>query len=352
MTAKQVRDMCWEVLPRATYLISRYQTFEHLYADDSDLGKGKHLLQQVLGELYTLILQYQTTMVIYLHSRVERFKTSFRQAADSKLGSVWKDVRDKESQLAGLQSLADREITNPNFQKVLQGIGSLDETTDKTWDEVQDISRIVKESQRDAVLDWVSNILYEGPHASPQKTAMAGTGQWLLKHSSYIGWRDSDVSTSFWLNGLMGSGKSCLCHVVIEDLKENINSRSGQQLAYFYINGAEARTHRTLPGDYTTTMLRCLLKQLADLGSREKLYEGVVQAYEQLIGRRHLSKDESVSLISRFVKDFQETTIVIDGLDECTEESQAELIECLYNLLETSKALMSVLKVFIASRPE
>ena len=147
----------------------------------------------------------------------------------------------------------------------------------------------------------------------------------------------------------MGSGKSCLSHVVIEDVKKNINSSSRKQLAYFYINGTEART---TPGDYTTTILRCLLKQLADLGSGEKLYEGVVQAYEKQTGRPHLSKDESVQLISRCIHDFQDTTIVIDGLDECTEESQAELTECLYDLLESSKASRRVLKIFIASRPE
>ena len=155
--------MCWEVLPRATYLISRYQTFEHLYADDAGLGRSKDLLQQALGELYTLILQYQMTMVIYIHSRIERFKTSFGQASDSKLGTTWTNIRDKESDLSGLQSLADRELTNRSFQRVLQEIRLLDETLDKTWDEVLNISCIVQGSQRNEILGWVSHVLYEEP---------------------------------------------------------------------------------------------------------------------------------------------------------------------------------------------
>ena len=79
--------MCWEVLPRATYLISGYQTLDELYVDDQGLEKSRLLLEQELSQLYTLVLEYQVIMVIYLSSRIQRLIASFFTASDSPLQS-------------------------------------------------------------------------------------------------------------------------------------------------------------------------------------------------------------------------------------------------------------------------
>lgn len=87
-TAKEKRQMCWEVVPRATYLISRYQTLDELYTSDPDLQQSRALLEDHLIALYTLILRYQITMVIYMSSRSMRFKESFGKASTSRIQVV------------------------------------------------------------------------------------------------------------------------------------------------------------------------------------------------------------------------------------------------------------------------
>ena len=56
---------------------------------------------------------------------------------------------------------------------------------------------------------------------------MAQTGQWLLNHWQYTNWHLGPASLNFWLCGFMGSGKSCLSHAVIDDLKGKVDSKLG-----------------------------------------------------------------------------------------------------------------------------
>ena len=151
-TAKEMRAMCWEVPPRATYLISRYQTFKGLYTSDPGLQQSRELLEQNLVDLYTLILNYQMAMVIHLKTRSQRIKTSFGQASNSPLQMTWESIKDKEATVAGLQALADRETDNAKFRKIIEASAELQGTLDKTWDEVQEISRYVDEQQRRDIL--------------------------------------------------------------------------------------------------------------------------------------------------------------------------------------------------------
>ena len=55
-------------------------------------------------------------------------------------------IKDQETSISGLQTLADREINNDNFRELLDTSSELKDTLDKTWDEVQSISQTVNEN--------------------------------------------------------------------------------------------------------------------------------------------------------------------------------------------------------------
>ena len=173
---------------------------------------------------------------------------------------------------------------------------------------------------------------------------MADTGKWLLDQDSFQDWYWDGRSSSFWLHGLMGSGKSCLSHVVIDKLMSVIDMKNGEQLAYYYIDGNEDREN----DDYTTNILRCLLKQLADPGFEGKVMEAVFDAYKNHVEKSHLTEDESVELIRAIVDGNNTTFLVIDGLDECDAPAQESLMYHLSELFTDTKGL---LKVFFTSRP-
>ena len=343
-TAKEVRNMCWEVLPRATYLISRYQTLELLYVSDDGLQQSRSLLEQAQIELFVLILEYQMTVVIFLNTRLQRIKTSFGKASESKLSTIWVSIKDKEASLSGLQALADREIDNKKFLQVFDSSADLKSTLDQTWDEVQGISQVVDDMQRERILDWISDIKYENAHNEERRIAIANTGHWLLNHDAFLNWLSCAESSSFWLSGFMGSGKSCLAHVVIEHIRATAEPNNGQHLAYFYIDGNEARG----ASDYISRILRCLLKQLADSGPRTKLATAITQAYQQHVGKSDLTEIQCMELLQQILDDNNTTFLILDGLDECDIHGQRRLMPCLFHLLSSSK---SKLKIFFSNRP-
>ena len=346
-TAKEVREMCWEVVPRVIYLISRYQTLEELYIDDDRIHKTKNMLEEALTELYTLILSYQVSMVIYLSSRWKRIKTSFGKASDSQLQTIWMQIKSKEESLPGLQTLADREIGNETFQQLLASSAQLRDVLGQTWAEVQGITHMVNEQQRRNVLEWISDVKYETAHTEDRRTALVNTGQWLLQHEDYGAWRSELDPSCLWLSGFMGSGKSCLSHVVIEDMTKDTDPVSGRQLAYYYIDGNEALRDP----NYATRILHCLLKQLADLGPGEGLMKEIVEQYEIRASKSGLNLVKTMEMLQYIIERNRSTVLIIDGLDECDKGIQNQLIKNILFLYRNCEQTGSSLKVFFASRP-
>lgn len=72
---------------------------------------------------------------------------------------------------------------------------------------------ILKDNEREKILDWVSQIPYVQHYQATQKKALRGTGQWLFSHPSFLQWKQTSSSEILWLHGMSGSGKSTLLYV-------------------------------------------------------------------------------------------------------------------------------------------
>ena len=142
----------------------------------------------------------------------------------------------------------------------------------------------------------------------------------------------------------MGSGKSCLSHVVIDDLSNSLHPNCGQRLAYFYINGVEARAI----SDYATRVLRCLVRQLVDSGPRSEILTAVQKAYEAEAGKADLDEKETIDLLHRVVEALKTSFLVIDGLDECPRKGQRRLVAALSRVQNVAAGNM---ELFWSSRP-
>jgi ankyrin repeat protein len=209
----------------------------------------------------------------------------------------------------------------------------------------ESISQIVENSLRDQILEWVSPIKYESAHNKIEKTAMSGTGQWLLQHDRYIAWRHSTTSSTLWLHGSMGSGKSCLAHVVINDIRTAINTTKGDWLVFFYCDGSDAEGAGQLTK--TGNILRSFVKQFSNPGKAQRVMNAVVKSYNDNHHSADLTEQQSLDLILNMVCDSVSTIFIIDGLDECPSNVQRGLVSFITEVL--AKAT-SVMKIFISSR--
>ena len=207
------------------------------------------------------------------------------------------------------------------------------------------ISQILEKHEREEILQWISEFDYKKAHTDDLRkgATLYKTGNWLLEHSHYQDWRFNNQPFVLWLHGFMGSGKTCLAHLVIEHIKSSIQHELGQQLAYFYTDGSEASRDTSL----ATTILRCLLEQLADLGSKTKLTKAVVNAHTENVTRGRLTEAESITPIQQFLNESSTTFIVLDGLDECNEKLFSNLMDSMTQLYENSEGRV---RFFFCSR--
>jgi ankyrin repeat domain-containing protein 50 len=145
---------------------------------------------------------------------------------------------------------------------------------------------------------------------------------------------------------LAGAGKTKLSTTVVDDrlrfVKEN---KSNEAVAYFYCD--RNRRDRQNP----LNVLRSFVRQLSISRDGERLVSFVYDAY--LRHRRDgfaeddIRYEESTSLLLRLLESSSQTTLVLDGLDECDTDTRSSLIEALDKLIEKSSKLV---KIFIASR--
>jgi len=119
------------------------------------------------------------------------------------------------------------------------------------------------------------------------------------------------------------------------------------KVAFFYCKRDEAdRRDRE-------QILLSLIKQLAsppnDLEGRicVEAWDAYYKEQKDPSSRRHLSFDSSVTLLGHLVECFDHAAIVLDALDECSEEVRGHLIQSLLSLMGKAKC---PLKVFISSR--
>jgi hypothetical protein len=157
---------------------------------------------------------------------------------------------------------------------------------------LESISQIVENTLFHEILKWVSPLKYEDAHNSTEKTALSGIGQWLLQHDKYVSWWNSTIPSTLWLHGFMGSGKSCLAHVVIEDIRTTTDIRKGDRYVFVYCDGTDSKSTCN-----TGNILRSFVKQLANSGNGRRLMRGIVETYNVMHHRADMNEQQSLDLI-------------------------------------------------------
>ncbi|KAK8208092.1 hypothetical protein IWZ01DRAFT_454504 [Phyllosticta capitalensis] len=248
-------------------------------------------------------------------------------------------------QLVGLvaPTNVERERTiNETMVKTMNTTNSF-----KGLDEIQsDIQRMLAENDVDKRIAWLSAPNPTENHEFASHKRHSGTGRWLLQRSEYLKWKSCRNSNSFlWLRGKLGSGKTILSSMIIEDLKmENTQSMEnipGKPL-YFYFDFANTRKQSLKDA------LRSLINQLCNMGIDPRKY--ILQS------DLHTKEPTIQSLLRIFhamVEKIGEVWIVLDALDECAtrhDYSSGELLPWVEQLMVSQKACN--IHLLVTSRPE
>lgn len=193
------------------------------------------------------------------------------------------------------------------------------------------------EKDNEKVLDWLSRTTHRAQHNDIIRRRQEGTGVWFLSSHQFIEWLSGPPRTLF-CPGIPGAGKSMLASLTIQSLLKDQN-REGFVVCFVYCN-YERGNEQSADG-----LLSVLLRQLA---SGFGVFPPCVTRLHKLCKeeRRIPTQEELVKTIAGCANAGDKAFLVIDALDECSEDTRRQLLAVFKRVQKDSP-----LRCLFTSRP-
>lgn len=217
----------------------------------------------------------------------------------------------------------------------------VNEKVSKIEEGVSKITQKQRESERTAVLEWISPDDYGRQQADYLKRWQRGTGQWLLESDEFKNWLAGRGQTLFrW--GMPGAGKTTLTSIVVDHISRQ---EPAAIVAYVYCN-FQHQDHQSVED-----LMSAVLKQLCL--SLPVLPDCVLDLHEKCT--RHARVPATVDEISACLASVvasdshRQVFVVVDALDEClsADGRRRDFMTRLFQLRDQHGV-----NLFVTSRPE
>ena len=333
-------------------VIARYSEVEMIYLRESDVTL-KNDFEKCLIELYTSILIYQISTACHCkRSTFTRFLRALPKMDD--WDAMLRNVRVKDAACKAFTQIFDsreRRLTDTKLQNILS---QQDEKMETALKMLRNGAKDREWEENLKILRWISEYIPGRDHHSilvdnKLGTDYAGSGQWLFDHPKYVEWAASEdtESSSFWLCGSVGTGKTSIVSRVIESHLRNLDTEKNCQVAYFYCSRGEGRCLD--PSTQPRLVLSSLIRQMSWSPEGPYLSGPIQHVYDKWRGDRpetaDFSLDECSDLLQELIAQRLRTIIIVDAIDECAEPYT--ILRCLHGLIHNATDL---LKLFVSSR--
>ena len=196
--------------------------------------------------------------------------------------------------------------------------------------------------QREQILAWLSGVDPSINHSAAQKKRASGTCEWLIRSKRFEAFTQG-TNQLMWMHGIPGAGKTVLTASVIDHL--TAGSLPGEWgVIYFYF-------------DFTDTAKQTCLQFLKSLvwqvcSSLDQIPKYLLDAHTACKGATP-DTEQLTSLLRQLLETMPSTFIVVDALDECSEDDEnSERTGVLEALKEIKSSTKGTFNIFVASRPE
>ncbi|KKO97557.1 hypothetical protein THAR02_10340 [Trichoderma harzianum] len=309
---------------------------EQFKAISDDVRGFSIILQDIEANYAELSLEqsqeYQSVVASCNHLLVQLKKTLDNYAGVAEAGKtdkkttikrIWKrlkwepdDIRDIRTQIsvkiATLKSLND-QVTNHNIAKLV---------------------RHQEDTEREATLKWISDINYVAQQNDIFLRCQIGSRKWLFESEIYLEWCKRKDSLLF-CPGNAGTGKTFTTAMVIETLR--LANDAETLTTYMYCS---YQNHTQTIEKLLCSLLRVALEE-ADCEA-----DGTVSTCRQLrLSNKAISRQNCLGLLQNLFSRFARVNLIVDALDELTNEVRRPLI---YDLLKLHKN--GIVSLLVTSR--
>ncbi|PPQ84972.1 hypothetical protein CVT26_008089 [Gymnopilus dilepis] len=183
------------------------------------------------------------------------------------------------------------------------------------------------------VADWLTPINFRTIQSDTFLKHTPGTGQWFLESQDFSKWISGE-QRSLSVLGIPGAGKTILSSIVISHLELYISKNVKAALAYAYFRHNDSYS--------LSDILAAMIKQLIEGHHIAYAYlEGIYDDYKKKAVRPPV--DDLARILRGLIERLGKVYIVVDALDEASEDCRSEFLRVLSNLsislLTTSRPL-------------
>ena len=338
-------------LAQVSPIVARYTEVEVMYIQEKNSRLEKEFENSIL-DLYVKILKYQVAAACHCKSSTfQRFLRALPKLDDWK--GMIEGIKERDTVCREMTRVFDSQDQRlANFK-----LHSLAEKNDEMMHTfLQTLQGIAKEQkiENTRIPGWICRHVAGRDHQSilvqgKMGTEYAASGQWLTKDLKFKTWvsTKSEQSSSLWVCGPVGCGKSSLVSRVIEWHLERLSSNQLTQVAYKYCSRTKGESQD--PGTTPEMVMASVVSQLLWSPDGSGIVKRISDLYTSWKYERpdeaRLSLAESANILCEIIKPWSQTTIIIDALDECSQP---------YPLLRTLKRVVTDsagrVKLFVSSR--
>lgn len=189
------------------------------------------------------------------------------------------------------------------------------------------------------------NYYEDGKNLNPER--VPNTCEWFFGDDKFHQWRDNNVKSLLWVSAGPGCGKSVLSRALVDEKRLTLDPENSDVCYFFFKDGDKKRMH-------ANNALCAILHQLFIQPRNKNLIKNALPSYENFPGDLSERTEELWRILVQCAESEEARLIVcvLDGLDECDEESQQHLLDLLeQHYLEGIQNRPTNLKFLITSRP-
>ncbi|KAI1131691.1 hypothetical protein F5Y10DRAFT_43780 [Nemania abortiva] len=283
-------------------------------------------LQKLMSEYLITLVSFCTRIVIFAQS------SCLSQVANSLFVSFDKEFNECETELQRWSSLIEKRVTilMSQFQQDTAGILA---HASRTFDIIAS-----SDSKKRAKLllkrkGGILGILCPNQHEYDlawRRQRKKGTPEWIFADDTYQQWKASNTSTTLWISGKLGSGKTVLLASIVGDTYGAPETRSAANpeplITFFFCSYEDKSSLRS------ANIFGSIARQILSISDPDSA--SLSAAGEFLQSHKSWSAEEILELLLKVLPENQPIFLIIDALDECSGQDLGETILSLKGLLE------------------